>query len=51
MEAERCRAEEQAKKCISHFWLVIMELTVVDRGGHCATVQQGQCEGIGATSV
>ena len=38
VEAERCRAKEQAKKCISHFWLVMIELMVLDGGGCCATV-------------
>ena len=48
VEAERRRAKEQAKKCVSHLCFVMTELTVVGGGGHCATMQQGQGEGIRA---
>ena len=51
VEVEWHRAEEQAKKHVSHLWLVMMELMVLHGGGHCITAQQGQDEGIGAASV
>ena len=51
VEAERCRAEEQAKRWVSYSWLVMTELMVLCRGGHCTTVQQRQKEGIRATGV
>ena len=46
LEAERHAAEEQAKRQVSHFWFVMTELTVLDGGGHCATAQEGQGEGV-----
>ena len=51
VEVQRCRAEEQAKKCVSCFWLIMTELMVVGRGGYCTTVQQRQKKGIRATRV
>ena len=51
LEAERCRAEEQAKKHVSCLWFVMMELTVVGRGGRCTTAWQGQGKGVGAARV
>ena len=51
VEAERRRAEEQAKRHVSHFCFVVTELTVLGRGGRCATVQKGQEQGRGAASV
>ena len=51
VEVERHRAEEQAKKCVSCFWFVMMELMVLDGGGRCATVWKGQGESVGATGV
>ena len=51
LEAERRMAEEQAKRWISHFWFVMMELTVLGGGGHCTTVQEGQGQGVGAAGV
>ena len=51
VEAERRKAEEQAKKHISHFWLVMIELTVLGRGGRCATVRKGQGEDVRAAGV
>ena len=51
MEVERHRAEEQAKRQVSYSWLIMMELTVLGRGGCYTTVQQGQKEGIGAAGV
>ena len=46
VEAERCRAEEQAKKRVSHFCFVTTELTVSGRGGRCATARKGQGKGV-----
>ena len=51
VEAERCRAKEQAKKWVSYILLIMIQLTVLGEGGCCATVQQGQGQGIRATSV
>ena len=51
VEAERRKAEEQAKKRVSHFWFVMTELTVLGGGGCCATAQKGQGEGVGAARV
>ena len=51
VEAERHKAEEQAKRRVSGLWLVMMELMVVDRGGCCITVRQGQGEGIGVAGL
>ena len=51
VEAERHRAEEQAKKCVSCFWFVTMELMVLGRGGCYATAWQGQGQDVGATGV
>ena len=51
LEAERHRVKKQAKKHVSCFWFVIMELMVSDGGGCCATVQKGQGQGGGAASV
>ena len=51
VETERHRAKEQAKKCVSCFWLVMMELTVLGRGGYYITVWQGQGKGIRAAGV
>ena len=50
-EVERHKAEEQAKKRVSHLWLAMMELTVVGRGGRCTTARQGQGEGAGLPTV
>ena len=51
LEVERHRAKEQAKKCVSCFWFVMMELMVLDRGSCCALVQKGQGQGIRAAGV
>ena len=51
LEAERRRDEEQAKKCVSHLWFVMMELMVLGKGGCCATVRKGQGEGVGGTRL
>ena len=32
LEVERWRAEEEAKKCVSHSWFAMIELTVLGRG-------------------
>ena len=41
VEAERHKAKAQVKKCVSHFWFVMTELTVLGGGGHCATAWKG----------
>ena len=41
LEAERQRAKKQAKKCVSRFWFVMTELTVLGRGGCCTKVWKG----------
>ena len=51
LEVERHRAKEQAKKCVSHFWFIMMELTVLGGGGRCATAWKRQGQGGGAASV
>ena len=51
MEAEKCRAEEQAKKHVGHFRFVMMELTVLGGGGCCVTAWKGQGEGVEASGV
>ena len=51
LKVERCRAEEQAKKHISCLWFVMMELTVVDGGGHCIIAWQGQGKSVGVARV
>ena len=51
VEAERHRAEEQAKKHVSGLWLIMTELMVVGGGGCCTTVQQRQGEGIGVAGL
>ena len=38
VETERQRAKEQAKRQVSYSWLIMMELMVLCRGGHCVTV-------------
>ena len=51
LEAERYRAKEQAKKHVSCFWFVMMELMILGGGGHCTTAWKEQGQGRGATSV
>ena len=51
VEAEKHKVKEQVKKHVSHFCFVITELMVLGGGDHCATVQKGQGEGVGAAGV
>ena len=51
VKVERCRAEEQAKRRVSGLCLVMTELTVIGRGGHCTTARQGQGEGVGVARL
>ena len=51
VEAERCRAKEQAKRQVSYSWLIMTELMVLGGGSCCTTAQQRQKEGVGAVRV
>ena len=51
VEAEKRKAKEQAKRRVSYPWLIMTELMVLGGGGCCATAQQRQKEGVGATEV
>ena len=51
VEAEKHRAEEQAKRWVGYSWLIMMELTVLGRGGRCPTAWKGQGEGVRAARV
>ena len=51
VEVERCRAEEQAKKYVTHLWLIMTKLTVVGGEGCYATAWQGQGKGVRDTRL